>query len=194
MWKLGCLDLHNYRLTFKRCCFFTPALDPPKASHLCSKQLWRGSSEAQVDICGHLASGRGKAKPDAVGQGGAEGLLRRTGKDRQQGGVSFVSEASASFVSAMNTKSTEHRLSISAALGCRAQESKVNRHFQKGIAGYSFPAMLSSRRLYSTDLFQMFLSSLWLLCLGSPCPFNKFEIKFWQGLKHVRITQQQRLI
>lgn len=38
-----------------------------KVSHLCSKQLWRGPSEAQVDICGHLASGRGKAKPDAVG-------------------------------------------------------------------------------------------------------------------------------
>lgn len=65
-WKPSCLDLHNYHLTFKRCCF-APAIDSQKVSPLCSKQLWPGSSEAQVDICGHLASGRGKGKPDAVG-------------------------------------------------------------------------------------------------------------------------------
>lgn len=51
-----------------------------------------------------------------------------------------------------------------------------------------FQACTVSIGFYSTDIFQMFLSSLWLLCLGSPCPFNKIDIKFWKGLKHVRIN------
>lgn len=51
-----------------------------------------------------------------------------------------------------------------------------------------FQACTVSVGFHSTDIFQMFLSSLWLLCLGSPCPFNKIDIKFWKGLRHVRIN------
>lgn len=87
---------------------------------------------------------RRKARPDAVGQGGAEGFLRRTGKaacDWQES-ASFHSEPCSSLsqlVSAMNLKLGSTRV--------WGKGDHGNLDFQKGAACYSFSSVYSFRRL-----------------------------------------------